>query len=79
VGFLSTGFLLLGARESTSATAQHLCPFFESHVDLIANGNKTLCQVKIVLANQIHGDKDVVNVTEYQRAFLGVLVNLLDK
>ena len=45
---LSTGFLLLGARESASSTAQHLCLFFEGHVDLIADGNQTLRQMEVV-------------------------------
>lgn len=35
--------------------------------------------MKIVLANQIHGDEDVVNVTEDECPFLGVLVYLLDE
>jgi len=72
-------FLRFGAWEPTGPTAQHIRTLFKGHVDLVAHGDKTLCQVDIVLAQQVHGDENIVDVSEDQCPFLGILIPPLEE
>lgn len=72
-------FLCFSAWEPMSPAAQHLHSLFKSHIDLVTHGDETLCQVDIVLAQQVHGDENVVDVSEDQCPFLGISFPALDK
>lgn len=74
-----SGLLLVRIREPACPAAQHLHALVHGHVDLLAHRDETFGQVQVVLAHQVHGDEDVVDVSEDEGFFLGVAVFLLDE
>lgn len=54
-------------REPSRLGLEHLYPLLMAHLDLVADGHHAPCEVVIVLAKEVDGDHDVVDIGEHQR------------
>ena len=56
--------------------SQHICPFLNRQLHLLAHRHQTSGQMHVVLGKQGEGDHKVVNVVEDERVLVGVLLLL---